>query len=71
MGGLLADPVLTLPGIFGEGAIWGFDWIFRYPYALPSLINAITLTITGLVVFLDSKRCVQQCSISNQLLNED
>ncbi|KAI1151084.1 major facilitator superfamily domain-containing protein [Nemania diffusa] len=52
MGGLLADPALTLPGLFGEGAVWGFDWIFRYPYALPSLINTITLTITGLIVFL-------------------
>jgi hypothetical protein len=51
MGGVLADPVLTLPGIFGEGAILGFDWIFRYPYALPSLINTVTLAITGLIVF--------------------
>ncbi|KAI1114109.1 MFS transporter [Nemania sp. NC0429] len=50
MGGLLADPVLTLPGLFGEGALWGFDWIFKYPYALPSLINTVTLTITGLIV---------------------
>lgn len=52
MGGLLADPILTLPGLFGEGAIWGFNWIFNYPYALPSLINAITLAITGLIVVL-------------------
>ncbi|KAI1296420.1 major facilitator superfamily domain-containing protein [Xylaria venustula] len=52
MGGLLADPVLTLPGLFGESAIWGFDWIFKYPYALPSLINTITLSLTGLIVFL-------------------
>ncbi|GAW23239.1 hypothetical protein ANO14919_127910 [Xylariales sp. No.14919] len=52
MGGLLADPVLTLPGLFGESAIWGFDWVFKYPYALPSLINTVTLAITGLIVFL-------------------
>ncbi|KAI0427548.1 major facilitator superfamily domain-containing protein [Xylaria sp. FL1042] len=52
MGGLLADPALTLPGLFGESAIWGFDWIFKYPYALPSLINTVTLSITGLIVFL-------------------
>jgi hypothetical protein len=51
MGGVLADPALTLPRIFGEGAIWGFDWIFRYPYSLPSMINALTLTITGSIVF--------------------
>ncbi|KAI0808747.1 major facilitator superfamily domain-containing protein [Xylaria sp. FL0064] len=52
MGGLLADPALTLPGLFGESAIWGFDWIFKYPYALPSLINTVTLSVTGLIVFL-------------------
>ncbi|KAI1177851.1 MFS general substrate transporter [Nemania sp. FL0916] len=52
MGGVLADPTLTLPGLFGEGAIWGYDWIFRYPYALPSLINTVTLAITALIVFL-------------------
>ncbi|KAI0538429.1 major facilitator superfamily domain-containing protein [Xylaria digitata] len=52
MGGLLADPALTLPGLFGESAIWGFEWIFKHPYALPSLINAVTLAITGLIVFM-------------------
>ncbi|OTB04721.1 hypothetical protein M426DRAFT_151033 [Hypoxylon sp. CI-4A] len=51
MGGLLADPATTLPGYFGEGAIWGFDWIHKYPYALPSVLNAVTLTITTLIVF--------------------
>ncbi|KAI3317358.1 MFS general substrate transporter [Xylariaceae sp. AK1471] len=51
MGGVLADPVLTLPEVFGEGAIFGFNWIFRYPYALPSLINTGALTITGFIVF--------------------
>ncbi|KAI0020018.1 major facilitator superfamily domain-containing protein [Xylariomycetidae sp. FL0641] len=52
MGGLLADPATTLPGLFGEGAVWGFEWLREYPYALPSLLNAITLTIVGLMVFL-------------------
>ncbi|KAI0153100.1 major facilitator superfamily domain-containing protein [Xylariaceae sp. FL1272] len=51
MGGLLADPALTLPGLFGEGAIWGFDWVFKYPFALPSFVNCVTITITGLIVF--------------------
>ncbi|KAH9897113.1 major facilitator superfamily domain-containing protein [Xylariomycetidae sp. FL2044] len=51
MGGILADPAAHLPGFFGEGAIWGWEWIRVYPYALPSLINAISLTITGLIVF--------------------
>ncbi|KAI1391910.1 MFS general substrate transporter [Hypoxylon trugodes] len=51
MGGLLADPATTLPGFFGEGAVWGFNWIAEYPYALPSVLNAVTLTITTLIVF--------------------
>ncbi|KAI1409928.1 MFS general substrate transporter [Hypoxylon sp. FL1857] len=51
MGGLLADPATTLPGLFGEGAIWGFSWIREYPYALPSVLNAVTLTVTTLIVF--------------------
>ncbi|XXH02859.1 hypothetical protein Hte_009247 [Hypoxylon texense] len=52
MGGLLADPAMTLPGLFGEGAIWGFGWIENFPYALPSVLNAIMLIITALITFL-------------------
>ncbi|KAI1483455.1 MFS general substrate transporter [Daldinia eschscholtzii] len=51
MGGLLANPATTLPCLFEEGAIWSFDWIQEYPYALPSVLNAVTLTITGLIAF--------------------
>ncbi|KAI0403600.1 major facilitator superfamily domain-containing protein [Xylaria palmicola] len=51
MGGILADPILTLPGYFGEDAVFGFDWIAKYPYALPSLINTFTLAITGFIIF--------------------
>ncbi|KAI1658734.1 MFS general substrate transporter [Daldinia decipiens] len=50
-GGLLADPATSLPYLFDEGAIWSFGWIQKYPYALPSVLNAATLAITGLVVF--------------------
>ncbi|CAJ2503508.1 Uu.00g109020.m01.CDS01 [Anthostomella pinea] len=50
MGGLLADPAMTLPGLFGEGAVWGFGWIMKYPYALPSLINAVALALVGFLV---------------------
>ncbi|KAI6080380.1 MFS general substrate transporter [Hypoxylon rubiginosum] len=52
MGGLLADPTTTLPGLFGEGAIWGFSWIEKFPYALPSVLNAVTLTLTAVITFL-------------------
>src|SRR4051812_32059037 len=52
MGGLLADPAMTLPGLFGEKATFGFDWLRSYPYALPGVLNAVFLTCTGLLVFL-------------------
>lgn len=51
-GGLLAEPIWTLPGLFGEGALFGFHWLHEYPYALPSLMNALALTATSVVVFL-------------------
>ena len=52
MGGVLADPVKTLPGLFGAKAVFGFQWIHDYPYALPSLINSILLTMATAIVFL-------------------
>ncbi|RDW79852.1 MFS transporter-like protein [Coleophoma cylindrospora] len=51
MGGLLADPTSTLPGLFGENAIFGARWLRAYPYALPSILNALTLTISAALVF--------------------
>ncbi|KND87539.1 putative membrane protein [Tolypocladium ophioglossoides CBS 100239] len=52
MGGVLADPVRTLPGLFGHKAVFGFQWIHDYPYALPSFMNCIFLTVVTTVVFL-------------------
>lgn len=52
MGGLLAEPHRTLPGIFGEGAILGFQWIRDYPFALPSLVNCFTLSIATAAIYL-------------------
>lgn len=52
MGGMLADSSKTLPGLFGEKAVFGFQWIRDYPYALPSLINAASLSIVTVIVFL-------------------
>lgn len=52
MGGMLADSSKTLPGLFGEKAVFGFQWIQDYPYALPSLINAASLSIVTVIVFL-------------------
>ncbi|CAM1507524.1 Fc.00g071650.m01.CDS01 [Cosmosporella sp. VM-42] len=52
MGGMLAHPTMTLPGLFGEDEIFGFQWIRNYPFALPSLMNALFLTIATALVFL-------------------
>ncbi|KUI59071.1 hypothetical protein VP1G_06335 [Cytospora mali] len=50
LGGILADPVVNLPGLFGpDGALnWknseeGVRWMTEYPYALPALMNAFVL----------------------------
>ncbi|KAG9242750.1 major facilitator superfamily domain-containing protein [Calycina marina] len=51
MGGLLADPASTLPGIFGTDGCLAFGFIKSYPYALPALLNAFFLTITTCIVF--------------------
>lgn len=50
MGGWLADPVNTLPGLFGPGRPLESDLIKAYPFALPSMANAAVLIVVGLVV---------------------
>jgi len=52
MGGMLADPAVNLPGVFGDGAVFGFQWIRDYPYALPSLMNFMFLSTATAVAFL-------------------
>lgn len=51
MGGFLAAPATTLPGLFDKNSPFGFQWIQDYPYALPSLLNAGFLATATLVVF--------------------
>lgn len=51
MGGFLADPAATLPGLFDKKSPFGFKWIQDYPYALPSLLNALFLATATIVVF--------------------
>jgi hypothetical protein len=51
MGGLLADPASTLPGLFGPDECFGFNWISDYTYALPSILNGFFLTATAYIVF--------------------
>ncbi|KAI9744021.1 MAG: hypothetical protein M1818_002755 [Claussenomyces sp. TS43310] len=47
LGGLLADPANSYPGIFGH-----VRFFQRFPYAPPNLLNAVLLLIVALAVFL-------------------
>ncbi|EGO54253.1 hypothetical protein NEUTE1DRAFT_49163 [Neurospora tetrasperma FGSC 2508] len=56
MGGLLAEPVKAFPGLFGaEGACnWneskeGVRWMVEYPFALPSVVNAMLIGVVAAV----------------------
>jgi MFS family permease len=48
LGGWLADPVSSYPGVFGPGGSLGgkegVEWLARFPYALPNVINACFLS---------------------------
>jgi MFS family permease len=52
LSGFLADPIRTLPGLFGPGSfIGGADgvaWMRNFPYALPNLFFAVTLATAAL-----------------------
>ncbi|KAK6516457.1 hypothetical protein TWF506_006363 [Arthrobotrys conoides] len=53
LGGLLANPVETLPGTFGPGS-WlggkdGVQWMKEYPYALPNIVSAYFLSFSFLL----------------------
>ncbi|PGH08743.1 hypothetical protein AJ80_07781 [Polytolypa hystricis UAMH7299] len=55
IGGSLADPVTSYPGIFGPGSwIGGKDgvwWMQRWPYALPNLFSAVFISCSLAAVF--------------------
>lgn len=47
LGGLLADPVVGWPGVFG-----GIGWMERWKYALPNLVSAVFLAGSWVAGFL-------------------
>lgn len=56
IGGLLADPVGSYPGIFETGGVLGGKdgiwWLARWPYALPNVVNAVFLLVSAsLLIF--------------------
>lgn len=54
LGGFLADPVASFPGVFGPGSLLGgkdgVGWMTAFPYALPSVVNAVFIFISALFV---------------------
>ncbi|KAK8063679.1 hypothetical protein PG996_008331 [Apiospora saccharicola] len=72
LGGWLAEPVASLPWLFGPGGAFNVDgnpkgvqWALDYPFALPALINAMTLAgtlflaVLGLRETLPGKEAVE------------
>ncbi|GAM84351.1 hypothetical protein ANO11243_023450 [Dothideomycetidae sp. 11243] len=56
IGGLLADPVTSYPGLFGNNSLFGGEhgvwWMKKWPYALPNLVTAAFMAIaTAVVIF--------------------
>lgn len=51
LGGLLSDPAVSRPDLFGPNAILGFKWMETFPYALPGVLSAVLLFVTFLFVF--------------------
>lgn len=56
LGGLLADPVGSYPGLFGAGSVFGGKdgvyWMQKWPYALPNLVSATFLAFSALALVL-------------------
>lgn len=56
LGGLLADPVTSFPGVFGPGSTLGGAqgvwWLTHWPYALPNVVSAVFLASGSLAVTL-------------------
>jgi len=51
MGGLLSDPTTSYPALFGTHGVFSMSWMEKYPYALPSVMNAFFLTLIALIAF--------------------
>ena len=64
LSGFLADPVHSLPGLFGPGSLFGgtdgVPWLMSFPYALPNLFCSIVLAVAALGVILGLDETHQQ-----------
>ncbi|KLJ09352.1 hypothetical protein EMPG_15215 [Blastomyces silverae] len=65
LGGFLADPVISYPRLFGENSTFGGDagvmWLKKYPFALPMLLNAVLMTLCGVLVALFLEETLDVC----------
>ncbi|KAL4934259.1 ASST-domain-containing protein [Aspergillus undulatus] len=65
MGGMLSDPVRTYPTLFGPNSSFGGEngvqWLMKYPYALPMLANAFSLTFCAVCVGIGLEETLQAC----------
>lgn len=56
LSGFLADPIHSLPSLFGPGSVFGgrdgVGWMATFPYALPNVFFAIVLGIAALAIIL-------------------
>ncbi|KAL1297803.1 hypothetical protein AAFC00_006335 [Neodothiora populina] len=56
LGGLLADPISSYPGLFGPHSSFGGQdgvwWMRQWPYALPNLVSAVFLVCSATALFL-------------------
>ncbi|USP79575.1 uncharacterized protein yc1106_06849 [Curvularia clavata] len=65
LGGVLADPVASYPGLFGPGSAFGgkdgVQWMMKYPYALPNLVSAMFLCLSSFAVLFFLEETGEAC----------
>jgi hypothetical protein len=65
VGGILADPVISYPSVFGPNSLFGgkdgVHWMSKWPYALPNLVSAIFLLFSALAVVLFLEETSELC----------
>ena len=56
LGGFLADPINSFPGLFGNDSVFGgssgVSWMKAFPYGLPNLVSSFFILLSALCVFL-------------------
>jgi Na+/melibiose symporter-like transporter len=67
LGGALADPVVSIPSLFGpQGAMnfardpEGVAWMRAYPFALPTMVNAVALAFSLSLAFIGLKETLPE-----------